>query len=135
MRHVFVEVDVEPLDRPRADAVVVLINVENAVPVVAAVFFVVLDALDLVLVIVWLSLHLVRQVRVHDPEFRVVVFPSLLCIQGLGVVLHHGAQSILALAYCAVAIWLIWIAPRTKAPVLAIKKLVCKSLHERATLV
>lgn len=74
MRKVFIEINIQPLDGPRGRTVVVLVDEKYAIPIIAIVLLVILNALYLMLVVVWLCGHLVRQVGVHYTELGVVVF-------------------------------------------------------------
>jgi len=60
MRKVFIEINVQPFDWPRGRTIIVLVDEEYAIPIIAIVFLVILNALNLMLVVVWLCCHLVR---------------------------------------------------------------------------
>ena len=135
MRKVFIEINVQPFDWPRGRTIIVLVDEEYAIPIIAIVLLVILNSLNLMLVVVWLCCHLVRKVGVHNTELGIVVFKALLLVKSLGVVFYHRAQSILALEYASLAILLVWVAFGAETTVLAIEKLVRKGFHEWTTLV
>ena len=56
MRKVFIEINVQPFDWPRGRTIIVLVDEEYAI---AIVLLVILNALNLMLVVVWLCCHLV----------------------------------------------------------------------------
>ena len=135
MRKIFIKVDIQPLYGPRGRAVIILVDEEYAVPIIAVVFLVILDALYLMLVVVGLCCYLVGQVWVHYSELGVIVFLTLILLYGLRVVFHHRAQSILALEYSSLAIVFVRVPFCAQATVLAIEKLVCECFHEWTALI
>jgi len=60
MRKVFIQINIQPFDWPRGRTIIVLVDEEYAIPIIAIVLLVILNALNLMLVVVWLCCHLVR---------------------------------------------------------------------------